>query len=194
MMRTARQFIRNPFPRALLLLMIGMVFLSFMACKSAEDPNEDDTTATDIANIMVYNDYGETLDIYMNGNFQFTLQHDESEDVDDVALDEYTMQAKLAGTDQIVDEEKIDVSAYTTYTWTIDDPPDINIINNSGIDLMIYVNDQFTFNLVDEENRWIMNVAYGEYTIKAIKVSNDAEYSSITLEVDDNIDYSWTIY
>jgi hypothetical protein len=194
MMRTARRFIRNPFPRALLLLMIGMAFLSFMACTSAEDPNEDETTDTDIANIMVYNDYGETLDIYMNGTFQFTLQHDESEDVDDVALDEYTMQAKLAGTDQIVDEEEIDVSAYTTYTWTIDDPPDINIINDSGIDLMIYINDQFIFNLVDEENRWVMNVAYGEYTIKAIKVSNDAEYSSITLEVNDNIDYSWTIY
>ena len=192
-MKPFRKFFFHSVVRFPLFILAVVIGLTFLACESVEDPNEEEDD-TEIASIMVNNDYGETLDIFMNGVFQFTLEHEESEDVDDVELDEHTLQARLAGTDQVVDEEEFDVTSYTVYTWTIDDPPDLNIINESGIDLMIYINDQYYFNLVDEEDRWVMNVEYGDYNVKAFKVSNEAEYASATITVDDNIDYSWTIY
>lgn len=194
MIKAVRPRSQAPPALSLLLLLLAAACLLPLSCKSSEDPNTTSTTDTEVASIVITNDYGETLDISMDGTYQFTLEHEESEDVDNVSLTEHELKARLAGTDQVVDEEKIDVTSETAYSWLIDDPPDINIVNSTGVSLMIYVNEEYRFDLADEENRWIINLPFGEYVLKAYKVSNEEQYASTTVNVNENRDYTWTVY
>jgi len=49
------------------------------------------------------------------------------------------------------------------------------------------------FEIIDEENRWIMNVSYSEHLLKAVITDSATDYASITIDVTDNTDYSWSI-
>ena len=179
-----------------ILILIGALAFLLASCESifgpkAEDEDTDDTTEE--ARIIVDNGYGESLDIYLDGNFQFLIEDENSKKIRDVSLDEHKIEAKLPSTSTVVDSETIDVTTYTDYTWTIDDPPDINVTNNYGKTLRIYMDGNYRFDLVDKENRWIMDVSFGDHFLKALKASDDNEVASITIEVTENKDYSWII-
>ena len=184
--------------RAILLLtVIGLLCISVISCNSlfgpSEDSDEEETDDTEEARIIITNYYGETLDFYMDGSFQFTLDHDEEDKIRYVTLDEHYLEAKKQGTAKVVASVEIDVTSYADYTWQIDDPPDINVINQYGLKLKIFMDDNYLFDLVDEEDRWIVDVAFGERFLKAIRASDDKEVASTTIDVDANTDYSWTI-
>ncbi|MBN2206197.1 MAG: hypothetical protein JW742_02230 [Candidatus Aminicenantes bacterium] len=178
-------------------IVLLMLILVLASCESIfgpdSDDDDDDTSGDEIARIVVANGYGETLDIYMDGAFQFALGDDETKKIKDVSLDEHDLEAKRLGTAAVVDDTTIDVTSYTDYSWSIGDPPDINVINNYGTALKIYLNDVFQFELADDEDRWIMNVAFGEYFLKAYRVDSGREVASTTIDVDGNKDYTWTI-
>jgi predicted membrane-bound spermidine synthase len=166
------------------------------SCESIFGPKtaeSSDTTDTSEARIIVDNEYGQTLDIYMDGTLQFTLEDGNTKKIRDVSFDEHEMKAKLAGTSTVVDSQTIDVIAYQDYTYYIDDSPDIDVINQYGVTLKIYMDGNYQFDLQDEEDRWIMNVSMGEHYLKAVKASDNKEVSSTTIDVDENKDYSWTI-
>ena len=179
-----------------ILIFVGILIFSSMSCESIFGPSseeEEEEEEDEEARIIVYNNYGEALDIYMDGNFQFLLEHEDDEKIRYVSLDEHELEAKLANTNTVVDSEEIDVTDYVDYTWTIDDIPDINVINNYGKTLKIYMDGNYQFDLVDEENRWIIDVAFGEHFLKAIKAADGTEVASTTIDVDENKDYTWVI-
>jgi predicted membrane-bound spermidine synthase len=174
------------------------ILLIFLAgCESIFGPkteeSSDEDTDTSEARIIVTNNYGEALDIYMDGNFQFLLDNGSDKKIRDVSFDEHEMEAKLPGTGTSVDSATIDVTQYTDYYYTIDDAPDINVINNYGVTLKIYLDGSYQFDLVDEEDRWIMNVSMGEHFLKAVKTSDLKEVASTTIDVSENKDYTWDI-
>ena len=178
------------------IILIGILMFPLLSCKSIFGPKEEETeesTEGEEARIIVYNDYGASLDIYMDGIFQFLLGNDSESKIYNVSHDEHQMEAKIPDTESIVATKTIDVVSNTDYTWTIDDPPDINVSNRYGETLAIYMDGNYQFDLVDEENRWIIDVSYGERFLKAIRVRDDQEIASITIEVTENKDYSWTI-
>jgi hypothetical protein len=162
---------------------------SIFGPKVAESEDDDEEEAR----IIVDNNHGETLDIYMDGKFEFALEDDDDKKIRDVSLDEHEMEAKLAGTGTVVDEETIDVTSYADYTWTIDDPPDIVITNNYGTALKIQMDGSYQFDLAYKESRWIMDVSRTEHFLKALRVDNNKEVASVTIDVDENKDYTWTI-
>ncbi|MDH7511481.1 MAG: hypothetical protein QHH14_00870 [Clostridiales bacterium] len=168
--------------------LIGILILPLVTCKSPTSPNGQGE-----ADIIVSNEYGETLDIYMDGSFKFSLRHKNSIEIDNVSLGEHELEAKIVGEETVVDSETISVEDKTKYTWTIEDPPDINVTNNFGTSLKIYMDGNYQFDLVDKENRWIIDVPYGERFLKAMRTSDEKEAASTTIKVDDNADYSWTI-
>lgn len=169
-------------------ILTGILLLTSIRCKSPTSPNGQGE-----ADIIVYSEYDETLDIYMDGNFMFSIGYKSSIEIDDVTLEDHELEAKEADTGIVIDSETIEVEENTDYSWTIDDPPDINVTNNSGKTLKIYMDGEYQFDLVDEENRWIIDVPFGQRFLKAIRASDGKEVASITLHVDENKDYSWTI-
>jgi hypothetical protein len=187
----SRGFCHHFFP----VLLIGILTLVLAGCESIFGPSSEtsETSDDEEARIIVTNNYGETLDIYMDGALQFTLQDNNSDKIRNVSLDEHDLEAKLTGTSTVVDSETLDVTAYGDYSWTIDDSPDINVINSYGVTLKIYMDNNYQFDVQDEENRWIMNVSFGEHFLKALKAGDNKEVASTTLNIKANTDYTWTI-
>ncbi len=180
-----------------ILVMIGILVFSLVSCESIFGPSAEESTTEedeeDEARIIVSNYYGISLNIYMDGILQFLIEHEDEEKIRNVSLDEHELEARNPNTNTVEASEEIDVTSYTDYTWTIDDPPDINVINNYGHTLKIYMDGTYLFDLVDEEDRWIIDVAFGERFLKALKASDNKEVASTTIDVEENKDYTWTI-
>jgi hypothetical protein len=180
-----------------ILILIGILVVFLAGCESIFGPKaeeeEEEEDEDEEARIIVENQYGESLDIYMDGAFQFLITHTETKKIRDVSKDEHELEARIPGTGTVVDSTTIDVTSYTDFTWTIDDPPDINVTNYYGKTLKIYMDGNYQFDLVDKEDRWIIDVAMGEHMLKALKASDNKEVASTTIDVTENKDYSWVI-
>lgn len=187
-MMRSRQELKKIYPAIVIFVFTGILLFTLIRCKSPTSPNGQGE-----ADIIVYSKYDETLDIYMDGNFLFSIGYKSSIEIDNVSLEEHELEAKKINTDIVIDKETITVEEKIDYTWTIDDPPDINVTNNFGKTLKIYMDGEYQFDLVDEENRWIIDVPYGERFLKATTASDGKEVASTTIHVDENKDYSWTI-
>jgi hypothetical protein len=178
------------FPAVRFLALTAILTFSWFGCKSPTSPG-----GAGEADVVITNDYeeGETVDIYMDGEFKFSIGFKVTIEIDNVSLEEHTLEAKLNATGALVDSETIEVVEYTDYYWTVDDPPDIKVINQFGKTLKIYMDGDYQFDLANEENRWIIDVAYGERFLKAFRASDGQEIASTTIRVDENTDYSWTV-
>ncbi len=170
------------------LALVFLLIFSGAACKSPTSPDGEGE-----ADIVVTNDYGEALDVSMDGSYRFTIGFKETIEIDNVTEEIHLLEARLKGTATLVDSEEIEVENLSDYTWTIDNPPDINVINQSGLSLRISLDGVVQFDLNDEENRWIIDVPFGERFLKATRLADGREVASITLKVEENADYSWTI-
>lgn len=171
-------------------LLAGLAVLFFVsaACKSPTSPDGEGE-----ADVVVTNDYGEALDVSMDGEFRFTIGFKETREIDNVTEAVHLLEARLPGSSTLVASEEIEVENLSDYTWTIDNPPDINVTNQSGLGLRISLDGAVLFDLADEENRWIIDVPFGERFLRATRLSDGSQYASITIKVDDNTDYTWTI-
>ena len=190
-MRNTREMtkkLRFGLPLAGIFILLA-VFLP--ACKSSTDSDTDTTTTTYQARIVVSNTYGQTLEIFMDGTSQFTLTNGASDKIADVAIATHTMEARIPG-GALIDTTEIDVTQQTDYSYTID-RPDINVVNSWGESLKIYFDDVYQFTLADDENRWLIGVPLASHFLKATRVSDNSEVASITINVTQNKDYSWTI-
>ena len=174
-------------PRLVLGGLILCLIITGIFCKSPIAPKNGE------ADIIIANDFNQTLDIYLNGNFKYSLPYGHNFEIDNVALGSYQLEAMTEGTNNMMASTTIDVTQYKDYTWYIDDPADINIVNSSGINLKIYFDGSFIFDLADEENRWILDVTHGEHFISAQRASDGTTFASITMKIDKDTDYSWTI-
>ena len=172
------------------LLLVVFLFITG-SCKSPESPDEQPTDTT--ASLRITNDYGEAMDIYMDGVFIFVINYNEVKTIEDIPFGEHEIIGYRVNTNIQLASLKIDISSAGDYAWNIDDPADINVQNISGYALSISMDDQFLFNLADEENRWILDVTHEKHFLKANKISDGSEYASITIEVTENKDYLWTI-
>jgi hypothetical protein len=175
-----------------LLGMMAALASSWTSCKSNETTTTSDNTTTTVARILVSNTYGQTLDIYMDGTFQFAVTHRNGGTITNVSIATHTMEAKLTGTATVIDTTTIDVTALTDYSYTID-RPDINVTNGWGESLKIYMDNVYQFTLVDQENRYIIQVSLQSHFLKATRASDDKEIASTTINVTQNKKYSWTI-
>lgn len=175
----------------LVFVLVGVISLITPGCKSPESP--DSGGSVTVATVTVTNEYGEALDIYLDGIFQFVLAHEEDNEIEDISLDAHRLEAKKVGIDQVVDWYDFEITAAGDYFWIVDDPSDINVVNSSGVTLKIYMNEQYQFDLADEENRWILDVSRGEYLMRADKAEDGSEYASNTIVVTQNKNYTWEI-
>lgn len=174
--------------RRVALIMMGIATFMLGACKSPTS-----TDASGEADIIVTNDYGDAVDIYMDGEFKFTIGDKWTIEIDDVELDEHLLEAKQVDTQTIIVSDTIDVAERTDYAWTVDDPPDIDIINNTDEILRVYLDGAYQFEIGEEEDRWINDVALGERFLQAFSAATGLTVASITIKVEEYKDYTWTI-
>lgn len=196
--KTQQSGLRTAAP--VLALIATLAFLQ-TGCESLFGPKTEEAAQTsEEARIICTNNYGEVLDIYMDGKIQFTLgtitsgsAQNNTKKIRNVNLNEHTLQGRLTGTSTVVDEQTIDVTSYQDYPYTIGAPPSINISNRFGVTLKIYMDDVYQFDLANDESRWIMNVSKTEHFLKATKASNGKEVASTTITTDANKTYTWSI-
>jgi TRAP-type mannitol/chloroaromatic compound transport system substrate-binding protein len=174
-----------------ILCVLAVLAAVWVSCKSTTSTTSTTTTTT-VARILVTNTYGQTLDIYMDGTFQFTLTNKNGGTITNVSIATHTMEAKIGGTTTVIDTTTVDVTSLIDYTYTID-RPDINVTNGWGETLKIYMDNVYQFTIVDQENRYIIQVTLQSHFLKATRASNDTEVASTTLNVTQNKKYSWTI-
>jgi hypothetical protein len=189
MRRTVQTDMRT-FLAVRLLAMMAVMALSWFGCKSPTSPNGDGE-----ADIVITNDYeeGVTVDIYMDGEFRFSMGFKMTIEIDNVSLEEHKLEARDNATGASIDSEKVDVVELTDYYWVVDDPPDIKVANQFGQTLKIYMDGTYQFDLADEEDRWIVDVARGDRFLEAVRTSDGQEIASTTIHVTENTDYSWTV-
>jgi len=190
-MRKSRNLLKSlKFGLPLAGLMI-LLALALPGCKSNTDTDTNTDTTVGQARILVTNTYGQTLEILMDGVSQFTVANGENEKITNVSILTHTLEARLLN-GQTIDTTEIDVTSLTDYSYTID-RPDINVTNYWGEPLKIYMDDAYRFTLVDDENRWLIAVPLASHFLKATRVSDDSEVASITINVTQNKDYTWSI-
>jgi len=168
-----------------------LLAFSLPGCKSSTETDTNTDTTTYQARILVTNTYGQTLEIFMDGVSQFTLNNGDDERISNVSIATHKMEARIPG-GALIDTTEIDVTQQTDYSYTID-RPDINVVNSWGESLKIYFDDVYQFTLADDENRWLIAVPLASHFLKATRVSDNSEVASITINVTQNKDYSWTI-
>jgi hypothetical protein len=175
------------------LALVGILGLLGVDCKSPTSPKGGGE-----ADITVTNDYGEALDIYLDGTFKFTLRYKSSIEIDNVTIyHEYALEAREPGTGRLIDSTMVDVQGKSEYTWTIDPPPRIKVINDwtekQGERLAITMDGVFQFNLERGESRVIMKVDFGERFLAAVNLSTGQEVASISFKINDTGTYEWDI-
>ena len=117
------------------LALLTFLGLSLIGCKSPMSPKGGE------ADLIIFNEYGDTLDIYVNESFQFPILKNSNVEIDNISLGTYKLDAKIAGTDLIIQSETIEILEKIDYNWMIDDPPDINVINEIGDDVTVYMDE-----------------------------------------------------
>ena len=167
--------------------LILSLIISFSTCKTPTAPDDGE------ADIIIYNRYGESLNIHMNGSFLWVLDDMQDVEIDNIAQGRYTFEARKIDDSRIVNTAEFEVTEKTDYFWEIGDPADINIINSSGMALQIFMDGTYQFELPDGESLWISDVPHGEHFLKAVRSDNGLDYASITMDIERDLDYTWTI-
>lgn len=173
---------------AQVMTLIGILMFLQSGCKSPTSPDGKGE-----ADIIVYSLFEEILDVYMDGTFRFSIGYQNPIEIDNVSFGTHEIEAKKSGSDIVFASTTIEVTEKIDYTWQIEDPADINVVNSYGEALKIYMDEAYQFDLANEEGRWILDVPLGEHFLKALKVSDSMQVASILLDISENKDYVWTI-
>jgi hypothetical protein len=87
-----------------MLVFLGLFLFALARCKSPESEIEE-------ANITVSDECGVTVDIFMDGEFQFSLEYLSTDIIASVALGVHEFEAKKEGTEDLVTTETYDIYA-----------------------------------------------------------------------------------
>lgn len=164
-----------------------LLILCITACKTPVAPDDGE------ADIIIQNRYGDSLNIYMNGSFLWILGDSQNVEIDNIAQGKYEFEARKIDDDMVVNTAEFNVTEKTDYVWEIGDPADINLVNSSGLALQIFMDGVYQFELLDGDSRMISDVPHGEHFLKAVRSDNSQDYASITIDIERDVDYTWTI-
>jgi len=173
-----------------ILVLLGILAVSSIACKNPAGPEGESNSIY----VIILNVSGETVDIYLDGSFKVTVEHENTVTVWDIAAGNHIFEAKITGTDIVIQSSTVVLDAYKNYDWTVGNIPDINVINQYGETLEVYMDGDQIFTIEHEQNLWILEVSLGEYLLEAKKeIDDQVVVDSITIVIAEYKDYEWTI-
>jgi len=162
---------------------ICVVFLGFGSCKPAAIP---------AAVAKVINGCGVAIDIFLNGEYKFFLENDQSQSLEDLSNGDHVLEARRKGSDIYVDRLELNVIFNQLYTWTVWSSASINIINNYGETVDLYGDDVYSGPLADQTDAILEHVPYGDHKLEA-KINDDTVVATTNISVLVDLTYEWTI-
>jgi len=167
---------------------LGILLSALAGCKNSTTPDEPKE-----ARIIVRNNCGISVDIYMDGVYLFYLEYKEYYYIEDVALGTHALVAKKMGTDTLLKSISTEVSEKQDYTWTISSTAIVKIINNYGETLSVYGDGTYQTDIDDGASASIQNIPYGEHLFEAKRPDESEVLASTSFEVLEDKEYTWTI-
>jgi hypothetical protein len=171
-----------------IITLFGMFLLALNGCKNPEGPDADIK-----ANLFISNECGVAIDVFMDGNFQFSVEYLDYKVIQNISRGVYNVVIKKKDTEDLVTSDSVNVNTSGDYWITILSPASLNVINEYGETLDIYTNGQYQGELDDQESQVFTNIPYGEHILEAAKTADDTLVETVTLEVVENKEYTWTI-
>ena len=166
-----------------ILSIICVILLGIGGCTKAIIPN---------GIINVINECGLAIDFFLNSVFTLTLDNGETGSVEDLEDGIYEIEARRKGTGELVGGETIEVWFNKIYTWHVRSSATVNITNNYGEMLSLWVDDIFLGDLGDQNSAIFDPIPYGDHKLEA-KTSDGTVVATITISVLVDITYEWTI-
>ena len=176
----------KPWISGIVVLLIIFV-CSMISCKSPESPVE--VTAV----IYVSNECGLDIDVYMDNAYQFSVEFLYYKAIQDLSAGEYEIVAKNKDTEEVLHTETVVIDASGDYWVNVLYDASLNVINEYGESLYIYTNGSLQGELGDGESQLFINVPYGEHLLEASTASDNTLVESTTIDVVQEIEYTWTI-
>ena len=165
---------------------LGIFLLASSGCKNTTTPDEK-------PRITVRNDCGIAVDIFMDGVYQFYLAQKEYLYIENVTPGKHTLEAKKKGTETLLKTVSAEISATSSYTWTIGSTASVTINNHYGEKLSVYGDGAYQTDLEDQESDLVQNVPYGEHLFEAKRPNQSEVLASTRIEVLGDNGYTWTI-
>lgn len=168
---------------------LGIIILASISCKNPHGPEDENSQA----NIIVINDCGVALDIYMNENFQFSIEYKDRSTISNLSLGLYKFEAKKKGTEIEIMSLSVELFEAIDYEWTIQSSANLHISNEYGETLNIFVDGNLVSDVDSQGTLIIQNILLGERLLEAKRPEDSAVVASITIDISENEDYFWTI-
>jgi len=172
---------------AVLSLFAGLV-LSSMNCKSITGSDEGFE-----ARIIVTNNCGATLDIFMDDTFQFTIATGSSANIENLTEEQHKLEAFLTATEVLVLAESFDATVEGDYEWTIAGQATIVVANEYGEILYIYEAGEYLGVIDDAGSVTISEVPFGSFSFEARTVDDGTVVATASIDVTEIKEYSWII-
>lgn len=172
-----------------ILLWMSIFLLAPIGCKSPNSPEEGRTTAR----MTVNNDCGVAVDIFMDKNFQFSIEYQESNTIQNISVGEHEFDAKKKGTEIVLSNVTVNLLGPRDYLLTIISEASLHISNEYGESLNIYGDGNLMSEIGSPATLIIENILYGEHLFEAKKVSDGTVVASISIDFVENKAYFWTI-
>jgi len=167
---------------------LGIILLGLSGCKNSTTPDGNQK-----ARIVIRNDIGLAVDIYLDGAFQFFLEQKEYYYIENVNPKVYFLEAKKRGTQLVLQTAKIEVTENRDYTWTIASSAVVTITNHYGETLSLYGDGTFQTDITDQTSASIQAIPYGEHLFEAKRPNETEVLASTRIEILSDKVYTWTI-
>jgi len=168
-------------------LLVCLLF-SLSNCKNITGSDEDFK-----ASIVVSNNCGATLDIYLDDTLQFALGSGNTQTIDNLTEGLHTLEGFLTGTETLIETESFDATVEGAYEWTINGKATIVVTNKYGEILQIYESGEYLGVIENDEAVTISEVPFGSFYFEATAVNNTTVVASATVTVTEIMEYTWTI-
>lgn len=179
---------KSNIPFAGILIWLGIIVLASISCKSPTSPEEILQV-----NITVRNECGVAVDIYMDGNFQFSVEYLSSNTIQNVPLGSHELEAKKKGTETVLSYLSVEIFENLNFVWTILSEASLHISNEYEETLSIYGDGDLLDEIDSPGTLIIQNIFYGEHSFEARRSSDSTVVASTTINFDENKAYFWTI-
>jgi hypothetical protein len=163
-----------------------LLLFGFFGCDGSTTPEFE-------AHLIVQNECGATVDIFVNGTFEFTLATGSTDEVRDIAQGSYLLEAKKTDTQATVFSDNLDVQSSGDYFWTITGQATITINNQVGQTVKIYINGTYVGDIDDQGSQSIENVPFGSQGFQALDVNLTEVLGQTTIDVAEVKEYIWNI-
>jgi hypothetical protein len=170
-----------------IIILLSVFACSMISCKSPESPD------VITANIFVSNECGLEIDVFMDGVFQFSIEFLYYEVIENVSAGTYEIVAKKKDTEEEIMTDTVVVNASGEIWVSILYSASLKIANEYGETLNIYTNGSLQGELEDKESQVFDNVPYGDHVLEASKTSDNTLVESVTINVVEEKEYTWTI-